>query len=397
MRVISTNSELSKQLVRLVAEYPHIAIATAWASADTEVFRALVRHRRRLAQAVIGTHFYQTHPDVLDQFIESNNVKFMLQPDGVFHPKVYVFWSANAWEVILGSPNLTHGALTKNAELAMLVTSNDGQPEMKDQILQVIGSYFDAARSVSRSEAESYRAIWRLKARDLSRVADEFGEKPATKPAVQSKVMSMEWDAYLAELKKDQSHGFKERLAMLAAVRRLFDKNPRFNDISIDGRLGISGFSSNAVPNPKWFGSMQGAGTFRHLINKESEAFSLALDEIPAEGEVLREHYDAFIGQYVSAFHAGRHGLGTATRLLAMKRPDVFLCVDAKNRKRLAEDIGIVRVDRLDYERYWDEVVLRLMASPWWQAPEPDEPGAKAAWHARSAMLDAIFYETKVK
>ena len=89
MKLISTNTELSRQLKRLVEKYPRIAIATAWASAETEVFKSLVRHEERIVQAVIGTHFYQTHPDVLDRFVGSRKVKFMLQPDGVFHPKVY--------------------------------------------------------------------------------------------------------------------------------------------------------------------------------------------------------------------------------------------------------------------------------------------------------------------
>lgn len=89
MKLISTSNELKKQLKRLIEKYPYIAIATAWASADTDVFRALVSHERKIVKAVIGTHFYQTHPDVLDQFVGSRKVKFILQPGGVFHPKVY--------------------------------------------------------------------------------------------------------------------------------------------------------------------------------------------------------------------------------------------------------------------------------------------------------------------
>lgn len=58
MRVISTSAELSNQLKRLIKQYPHIAIATAWASANTDVFKALVQNEDRIAQGVIGTHFY---------------------------------------------------------------------------------------------------------------------------------------------------------------------------------------------------------------------------------------------------------------------------------------------------------------------------------------------------
>lgn len=75
-----------------------------------------------------------------------------------------------------------------------------------------------------------------------------------------------------------------------------------------------------------------------------------------------------------------------------MKRPDVFLCVDSKNLDKLAKDVGMVK-NGLDYERYWEEVVLRLMESPWWQSPEPNNSTEKAVWRARAAMLDAIFYK----
>jgi len=52
---------------------------------------------------------------------------------------------------------------------------------------------------------------------------------------------------------------------------------------------------------------------------------------------------------------------------------------------------------QLDYKRYWEEVVERLMQSPCWQSPEPTDPSEREAWRARAAMLDAIFYEEKAK
>ena len=244
----------------------------------------------------------------------------------------------------------------------------------------------------SQVEADNYRSLWQLKARELDKVADIFGDKKTSKPAVKSSVMPMDWATYLAEVKKDKSHGFKERLAMLKAVREQFERHQHFNDIPFDARRGIAGLDSTAIPNPKWFGSMTGAGAFYSLINKGHEAFSLALDEIPLVGEVRKEHYDRYIAEYKKAYPKGRDGLGTATRLLAMKRPDVFLCVDSKNLDRLAKDVGMVKAG-LDYERYWEEVVLRLMKSPWWQSAEPANATEKAVWNARAAMLDAIFYQ----
>lgn len=397
MKLISTNAELRKQLKRLIKKYPHVSIATAWASADTDVFRALVDNEDRIVKAVIGTHFYQTHPDVLDQFVGSKKVKFILQPDGVFHPKVYLFWSREAWEVVIGSPNLTIGALTKNSELSILITNSDNQPALKQEIADVIKAHFDKAKTIIESEAKSYRKLWAFKARNLKKVADIFGDEAATKPATQSKIMSMEWKEYLAEIKKDKFHSFRERLDLIDEIRGYFQKHGSFNEMDLDVRKGIAGLPSTntIIKNWGWFGSMKGAGTFAGRINASDEAFSLALDKIPLVGEVRREHYDRFIAEYLKAYKKDRHGIATATRLLAMKRPDVFLCVDAQNRKKLAQDVGIVSANRLDYERYWEEVVERLMQSPWWQSPEPADELERKAWYARAAMLDAIFYEAK--
>ena len=182
---------------------------------------------------------------------------------------------------------------------------------------------------------------------------------------------------------------------MLEAVRKVFDATPHFNDMPPQVRLGIAGLESKFLPNPKWFGSMTGAGTFYKLVNNREPAFSIALDAIPRTGAVTKVDYNRYIAEYLKAYPNGRDGLGTATRLLSMKRPDTFLCVDAANLKALSKDVGMKRPDKLDYERYWDEVVLRLMDSPWWQSPEPTSLKERAAWRGRAAMLDAIFYRAK--
>lgn len=91
----------------------------------------------------------------------------MLQPHGVFHPKVYVFWSKEAWEVIIGSPNLTVGALKKNSELSVLITSDDDQPELKSEIVNVIKGYWAEAETVGQEEADNYRRLWKLKTPEL--------------------------------------------------------------------------------------------------------------------------------------------------------------------------------------------------------------------------------------
>lgn len=393
MKIINTNAALRANLLRLIQEHDHISFGTAWASAGTEVFDELVKSKVKIAMGVIGTHFYQTHPDVLDEFVGSSQVKFVLQPEGVFHPKVFAFWTAKSWEVLIGSANLTAGAIKSNTELSTLISHEDNAPELLDEVLSIIKGY--EGRIINQAEADSYRRIWNIKAPIRHKLTGHYGGTATAKPEVDSPVMSMDWPTFYAEIQKDKTHGFNERLEMLDKVASEFGKAEHFNDIPFQERLGIAGLRSKAIKNSEWFGSMVGAGKFYELMNASEPAFSTALDAIPSDGAVTKAQYVTFIHEYLTAFPNGRDGLGTATRLLSMKRPDTFLCVDAANLKKLARDVGMKRPDKLDYERYWTEVVERLQQSPWWQSPEPKHISEAKAWHARVAMLDAIFYEAK--
>lgn len=393
MKLISTNTALKSNLLRLIRKYDHISFGTAWASAGTDVFAELIKAKAKIDIGVIGTHFYQTHPDVLDEFVCSRQVRFSLQPEGVFHPKVFAFWTATSWEVLIGSANLTAGAIKANTELSTLITHEDGTPELLSEVLGIISGY--EGRSISQVDADNYRRIWGIKARIREKLEGTYGGTRTSKPEVESPVMTMDWPTFYAEIQKDETHGFEDRLGMLEQVANQFASVKHFNDIPLSERLGIAGLRSKAIKNSEWFGSMIGAGTFYKQMNASTPAFSTALDAIPPKGAVTKDQYDTFIKEFVKGFPDGRHGLATATRLLSMKRPDVFLCVDAKNKKKLAQDVGMVRADKLDYGRYWTEVVERFQEAPWWKSPPPSGGNEAKAWHARAAMLDAIFYEEK--
>ena len=393
MKLISTNTALRSNLIRLIKKYQNISFGTAWASAGTDVFGSLTEAKARIRGAVIGTHFYQTDPDVLNEFIDSTTVKFVLQPHGVFHPKVFAFWDDTKWEVLIGSANLTSGAITNNSELSILIAHADGPPELLSEVLDVIKGYASDARTISPEDADAYRRMWELKTPVREKLDGTFGGMTATKPEIDSPVMSMDWKTFYTRIQEDKTHGFDERLALLDTVAREFSSYPHFNDIPFQERLGIAGLRSKVIMNSEWFGSMVGAGKFYKQMNASEPAFSIALDSIPSKGAVTKVEYDTFITEYLKAFPNGRDGLGTATRLLSMKRPDTFLCVDGANLKKLAKDVGMKRADKLDYERYWTEVVKRLQGSPWWNSVMPSNEKEAKAWNNRAAMLDALFYE----
>ena len=141
-----------------------------------------------------------------------------------------------------------------------------------------------------------------------------------------------------------------------------------------------------------WFGSMRGAGDFMNRIAENDRSLARAVDSIPQKGEITRAHFDRFVGLFVKAFDGSERvgGVSTATRLLAMKRPDVFLCVSKPNAAQAAASMGFAK-STLTLETYWNRVVEIIRASDWYNCDKPRGRDGRI-WECRAAMLDSIFY-----
>lgn len=394
MKLIATNAGLKSNLARLINKYPKIAFAVAWASAGTDAFEQLRRCKSKIQRAVIGTHFYQTHPDVLDTFVDSEKVRFMLQPKGVFHPKVYLFWDKSSWELMIGSANLTAGAMNRNSEVMMLIASDeDNADEVKWEIVKLLETYFSEARSINSSDAASYRALWHRQQPALRRLSGYYGTDFKERSPIDSEVMRMTWADFMSLVRNDPYHGFENRCDLLRVVRQAFCQTSQFRMMELGVRKTIAGLPNGIDERWGWFGSMKGAGYYHQAVNENNLHLSQALDNIPLFGQVSKQDYDAYLTEFMKAFPNGRHGVGVASRLLALKRPDYFVCIDSKNKKRLCQDFGIPQAG-LDYQRYWGDVIERILDSVWWNEPRPSNAEELAVWDGRAAMLDAIFYES---
>lgn len=394
MELIDDPKVLRKSLVRCIERHDQIWFATAWASADTDFYRCLRANAAKIKKGVIGIHFFQTDPDVLDDFVGSKSVRFMLQPDGVFHPKTVLFGSKGEWDAFVGSANLTKGGLGRNAELTVRLSSDDDDDKaMSSHARRAIEGWFGQAETMDEERARRYRAVRPARRAALERAAGSYGGQPRKSP-LGSSVSTLSWPEYRDAVADAAGRKLASRLDLLAYARREFAGAPRFAAMSEPIRRAIAGLPTPAHPEPGWFGSMKGAGKLWTAMNQHLGALSDALDCVPLDGDVGRRHYDAYIANYIRAFPEGRHGIGTATRFLALKRPDQFVCLDSANRRELGENFGIP-VSSMSYERYWDEIVLRIRDAPWWLAPPPAAGQELEVWHGRAAMLDALFYQDR--
>ncbi|KZN58481.1 hypothetical protein [Pseudoalteromonas luteoviolacea] len=117
----------------------------------------------------------------------------------------------------------------------------------------------------------------------------------------------------------------------------------------------------------EWFASTKSAKGFHQQFADLPAEFDQALGHIPLDGTVSESDYQAFMIAYLSAFNASdeKPTLAPATRLLAMRRPDVFTPIVNNRSDALCQALGITRLNNRDFERYWTDIVQTITRMPW--------------------------------
>lgn len=397
MEVITKASKIDKTLTKLMKKYPKYHIATAWASLGSKSSDVLLTNKKRIKRMVVGTHFYQTHPKFIERFINSKRVKFILKTDGVYHPKVYLFSNTkDDWECIIGSANFTLSALTRNTEIVVHIKSTDSDSgNIYKTIMDTIEGYWVDAESISQEECHNYKNIWEKNRKKLNSLKEKYGKAKKSKPLVKSEIFSLSWPEYFEIINNDEFHSFEGRIELLNTAQRYFRENANFSQLDEIQRREIAGIATENQSSSNigwgWFGSMLGAGKFQNRINTNNIFISNALDAIPLQGKIYKSDYNNFVGLFQQAFPNGGSGVAIASRLLAMKRPDYFVCLDKRNRPKLCDEFGISKT--VSFNEYWDEIIERIIDSVWWSSEKPTNKIEAQAWLGRTAMLDTIFYE----
>jgi len=328
--------------------------------------------------------------------------RFVMRSEGVFHPKLYYFETTKSdWACVVGSANFTNGGFYRNQEICVLFDSADNLPSSARQLLvEKLDEYWESGRQVKRAELEAYRKKWKKRPRPGG-LGSVDQKKVSHTPSSRTDFLDWDWERYLTAVRKRGERFNTSRLAFLEDVQAEFSSKKAFTLIDDEARKAIGGYINRWKGHEaKAFGSMLPQGDFMNRINNNDPHISKALSYIPLKVEkerLTRTDFLKFVMEYTRAFsvHAGRkrkHGVAPASRLLAMKRPDYFLCLNNKNERKLLAAFEMRPIGAHDYERYWDEIVQRILESRWWQVPPPNRPNAAAIWNARVAFLDSIFW-----
>lgn len=403
MKIITSSKILQSEFNKLLDNYKKYYWATAWASTSSPFFNNLIRQKNKIEKIVVGLHFYQTHPDFIREFIDFDNVHFIEIPDGTFHPKVYLFYNSNKdWKVILGSSNFTSNAFLKNVEVNVLISSTDiGTETNLLHLKNIIDKSFKEGKSFAENDFVNYFNVWQNQQSKIKSLSGKYGGNGNVSiPLHKVLVANRTWSDYIKKIDREGKKTLNHRLFVVEFANTLFKQNKHFCDIELEHRKFIAGIpnSLNNDGHFLWgvFGSMKGAGIFKNRIIENDINISKALDQIPESGTITKMQYNNFIKNFQKAFIGTQlenaKNIGTATRLLAMKRPDTFICLDNKNKSELCKDFGI-KQSEMNFEKYWEDIIQRIFDCNWWINPIARNKKEQRISNARAAFLDSIYYK----
>lgn len=384
------------RLLTLIKMCDSFSWATAWAT-ENDVFDAAVTAHRKMRRLVIGTHRYVTSADCLTTCLPLPQVK-VVAPDGpTFHPKVYAFEVNEQIVVYVGSSNLTHAGLASNVECGVFLTGELSHPKL-EQLLRFVEAQWSSAEVLDEDFIASYRAN-KERVKEAQAALKMFTRIPkprhTDKSANDIEPASMTWRYFVRLVRQDEKHPTADRLAVLARARELFAAGRPFAQLSEIQRKSLAGILKPPRQDGlDWglFGQMTAFGQYTKILRRHAQRFSDALDHIPLQGAVTRAHFDGYLKAILSVPGASNNWIGMGTRLLTMKRPDRFVCIDKANRVGLCAYFGVAPTTT-NLENYWERIIMPMSLMPWWQADMPGDVGEQPIWLGRAALLDAIYYD----
>ena len=393
MKLITTPRELKENFMELIDAYENISFTTAWASMPRNLIEKLLARKERIVKGVVGLHFYQTDPEFLKLFIDDGRVRTIWQSDGTFHPKMYLFFNSKKdWTLIVGSLNFTNAAFNLNTEAVFLITDRDASPSIFPGAVEFINKCWIMGEEITKDNLEWYRLRWnrmRKKRGELTE-CDFIGNNKTV-----TSIMKLDWKGYVNRF-MDRKELVSRRFEMLESIRSIFSGRGSLYRMTEDERRLICG-NPNALVLPgadmyAHFGR-SGNGEFMTRVINGNRTISDALDVIPLIGNVTEVDFKKFISIFLSEGKTTKGWVSSATRLLAVKRPDIFYCMTDGNRAGFCKEFVISRPLSKNLNNYWKIILQRIQDSCWYNYPEPQNEFELKLQNSKVAMLDMLYYK----
>lgn len=389
-KIINDNIELNNHFERACDKFNKISFVTAWAG-NHPVINKLFLNVHKIEKSVVGLHFYQTSPDFIIRFIENESIQYNKRMStDVFHPKAYLFYNNDTeWEAIVGSSNLTGGGFGRNIECNVLLSSKEDSNDVFKSIKKLILDNWNKSEPIG-DFLELYTEKYCQSRQNIQKLRNPLNQV----------LTDITWSEYIERLIQNDGEGYdlnseriQSRLTILNKAEKLFSKMS-LKEFKDKYPLAIAGLISDYddVEDWKLFAATNPNGKFYKLFKTDAGKIGIsdALDIIPLKGDVTKKQFEMYISKM--RIVTGLDDIKTiATRFLAMKRPDVFVCLSNAN-KGILDLLGVGKKN-IKLDEYWERVVTKIQTSNWYNEDSEFIPEVQQEiFKYRAAMLDALYY-----
>ncbi|MBU3659358.1 MAG: DUF3427 domain-containing protein [Flavobacteriales bacterium] len=108
---------------------------------------------------LVSEYLNFTEPEALRKILQLSNVELKIARNTDFHSKGFLFTHKSYYTIIIGSSNITHGALTKNKEWNLKVTAHKDSELFKNTIKE-FENVFDKSHEVNEEYLERYAFVY---------------------------------------------------------------------------------------------------------------------------------------------------------------------------------------------------------------------------------------------
>ena len=398
--LLTSSEALLNALVELQAWADEIQLCVAWASgAGSKAPHWMALDLSTVRRAIVGIDFHHTEPAALRALrAQPGRLKIIQDSEGTFHPKVLLGTKGTERRAIIGSSNFTVGGFSGNTELNVLIEGAAGSAPFAE-----LEAFIEAqwsrpeAWEPTEEELDAYERAYKRRRTRRRRPALRSGDRRA--PLTSSQILSASWGEY-ARLILDQegklsSNGDQIRvqgagsyLAEAKACRKTWARKQGFAELSRSRRELLAGYGRRSSGN---FGRMSVSAPFMRAMRSSVEDIARHLDQVPAIGAMSPDEVRGVLEGLVAVRGVA---LGAASRLLSGCRADLFFPVNGANIGRAQSVFGAMRNESTAHRiNDYINALEMLWATPWYQAPMPDDNPQRAIWRARAAMIDALLYE----
>jgi len=394
--ILSCPEDSLAALKRLATWADEIHMAYAWVTSKNgkaEHWQSIPLSK--IKRSVIGIHFAQTEPFILRVLSKTpKSLKVIEDTTGVYHPKLIIGIKGNSMSAILGSSNLTTGGFFGNTEINILMEGNK-ESEIMTSLCGFMDEQWDSPRAFVPDPEwlERYEVAYKNRPKPPRVPKKVQSNGPIIKTSDEINIPWRDYyDLIIEQERRTLANGYEihvfdhedgSYLEVVENCQKAFKRFSSFSEMPEGKRKLVSGWGGGITG---LFGSMDGAGNFKNIVKQNPEIIAQHLDVIPRKHIVSTEQAKTYL---VNMLKINGINLGTATRLLAMKRPDYFLSINDGNKKRIRDVFGPAPSTVSGYIKFHD----KLWSYPWFKSPEPINKNELRVWKARVALLDAVLYE----